>query len=48
MDYKVKIIQKKLNNRILSTLEMTTLDLNKLKEQLAIAKLNELQDPYLH
>lgn len=48
MDYKVKTIQKKAQQQNIINFRNDYLDLNKLKEQLAIAKLNELQDPYLH
>lgn len=48
MDYEVKKIQKKTQQQNIINFRNDYLDLNKLKEQLAIAKLNELQDPYLH
>lgn len=48
MKYEVKTIQKKAQQQIIINFRNDYLDLNKLKEQLAIAKLNELQDPYLH
>lgn len=48
MEYDVKKIQKKAQQQNIINFRNDYLDLNKLKEQLAIAKLNELQDPHLH
>lgn len=48
MKYKVKTIEKKAQQQNIINFRNNYLDLNKLKEQLAIAKLNELQDPHLH